>query len=532
MPALGTLIPRMLVERGVDTVFGIPGVHTVEMYRGLPGSGLRHVTPRHEQGAGFAADGYWRATGRVAACFIITGPGMTNIATAMGQAYGDSVPMIVISSDNDEGDLARGLGHLHELKDQQAMIEGVAAWSRSVREAAGLAEALDDALDLFATGRPRPVHIQIPKDRLSAEVGDPPPPRPRAEPVAPARTEVEQAAAALNAAQRPLLILGGGAKALGSDAVKLAEALGAPVLSTSNARGLIPAGHPLDAGGMLFAPAQRALAKEADVVLAIGAEFGPTDWSWGGEDPVEFDGRLIRVDVDPLQLHRGASPADPIRSNAALFASALLPLIDRVPAAPRDLAACRASAEDPAVLETRISRHLPLIEAIWAAHPDALLVGDSAEPTYAAVVAAAPPGPRQWWTITGFGTLGYALPAALGAKLAKPEAPVVALAGDGGALYTIQELAAAAEARTPVALLIWNNDGYGEIRHWMRDGQIAPEGVDLSPIDFEALAKGFGARYARAPSIAAAVAAIGEASAGDGPMVIEMREGDDIKPPR
>ncbi|MEO1612725.1 MAG: thiamine pyrophosphate-binding protein, partial [Pseudomonadota bacterium] len=247
MAALGTLIPAMLMERGVDTVFGIPGVHTVEMYRGLPGSGLRHITPRHEQGAGFAADGYWRATGRVAACFIITGPGMTNIATAMGQAYGDSVPMIVISSDNDEGDLGRGLGHLHELKDQPALVEGVAAWSRQVRDAAGLAEALDDALDLFATDRPRPVHIQIPKDRLSAEVGDPPPPRPRAKPLAPAPKAVAEVAAALNGAARPLLILGGGAK--GVDAVSLAEALGAPVLSTSNARGLIPAGHPLDAGG-------------------------------------------------------------------------------------------------------------------------------------------------------------------------------------------------------------------------------------------------------------------------------------------
>ena len=175
------------------------------------------------------------------------------------------------------------------------------------------------------------------------------------------------------------------------------------------------------------------------------------------------------------------------------------------------------------MLETRISRHLPLIEAIWLAHPDALIIGDSAEPTYAAVCAANPPGPGQWWTITGFGTLGYALPAAIGANLAKPEAPVVAIAGDGGALYTIPELAAAVEAKAPVALLIWNNDGYGEIRHWMRDGQIAEEGVNLSPIDFAALAKGFGAAYVRAPGIAEAVAAIGAVTE---PTIIEMREGD------
>ena len=522
MPALGTLIPAMLAERGVDTVFGVPGVHTVEMYRGLPGSGIRHITPRHEQGAGFMADGYWRATGRVAACFIITGPGMTNIATAMGQAYGDSVPMIVISSDNDEGQAGRGLGHLHELKDQSALVEGVAAWSRQVRDAAGLAEALDDAMDLFETGRPRPVHIQIPKDRLSAEAGDAPAPRPRAARQAPDAAKVAEAARLLNAAERPLLVLGGGARRV-DDALRLAEALGAPVLSSSNARGLIPSGHALDAGGMLFAPAQRRLFSESDVILSLGSEFGPTDWSWGGEPSVELTGKLIRVDVYETHLCQTVTPTHPVRADAGLFAEALLPLITRAPAAPRDLTACRASALDPTVLETRISRHLPLIEAIWLAHPDALIIGDSAEPTYAAVCAANPPGPGQWWTITGFGTLGYALPAAIGANLAKPEAPVVAIAGDGGALYTIPELAAAVEAKAPVALLIWNNDGYGEIRHWMRDGQIAEEGVNLSPIDFAALAKGFGAAYVRAPGIAEAVAAIGAVTE---PTIIEMREGD------
>lgn len=524
MPALGTLIPRMLAERGVDMVFGIPGVHTVEMYRGLPGSGVRHVTPRHEQGAGFMADGYARATGRVAACFIITGPGMTNIATAMGQAYGDSTPMIVISSENDEGLIGRGLGLLHELKDQSALAAGVAAWSRQVRDAAGLAEALDDALDLFAAGRPRPVHIQIPKDRLSAEAGDPPPPRARAPRVAPDAASVEEAAALLNEAERPLIVLGGGARGLGPQAMLLAEALGAPVLSTSNASGLVPGDHPLFAGGTLFADAQRALARDSDATLALGAEFGPTEWSWSDEPPPAFGGPLVRVDLDQGQLLRGATATLPIVADAALFADALLPMIDRVPAAARDLSACRAARSG--ALEPRVARHLPLLDAIWAALPDAIVVGDSAEPTYAGVAAAEPPAARRWWTITGFGTLGYALPAAIGAKLGQPEAPVVALAGDGGALFTIQELAAAVEARLPIALLIWNNDGYGEIRAWMQDRGIAEEGVNLSPIDFASLARGFGAGYVRALGVDAAVSAITRVAAGDGPVVIEMREGD------
>ncbi|MEM7268481.1 MAG: thiamine pyrophosphate-binding protein, partial [Pseudomonadota bacterium] len=208
MPSLGSLIPAMLVERGIDTVFGIPGVHTVEMYRGLPGSGLRHITPRHEQGAGFMADGYARATGRPAACFIITGPGMTNIATAMGQAYGDSIPMVVISSVNAEADIGHGEGRLHEMKDQQALVSGVAAWSRTVRDGPGLAEALDDAMDLFASGRPRPVHIQIPIDRLTVETTAP---AMRARAAAPVATadQFAEAASLLNAASRPVLILGG-----------------------------------------------------------------------------------------------------------------------------------------------------------------------------------------------------------------------------------------------------------------------------------------------------------------------------------
>lgn len=524
MKTLGALIPQLLVERGIDTVFGIPGVHTVEMYRGLPGSGLRHVTPRHEQGAGFMADGHYRATGRVAACFIITGPGMTNIATAMGQAYGDSIPMIVISSVNAEGEIGRGLGCLHEMQDQSATIAGVAAWSRRVRDAGGLAAALDDALDLFAAGRPRPVHIEIPIDRLSASA-EAPPMRPRAAAKTPAPDDVAEAARMLNGAERPVLILGGGAVRLGPAAEALAEALGAPTLMTSNARGLLPPDHPLNAGGGLFAPPQRALLAESDAALALGCEFGPTDWSYFGEGDPVFGGALIRVDVDADQLRRGAAPTLPIEGDAEAFAAALSPRLSRAPAPTPDLSACRDAPRTAG--EDRVGRHIAVLDAIWAAHPDAIVVGDSAEPAYGGLIGARAPGPRQWFTTaTGFGTLGYALPAAMGAAIARPGAPVVALVGDGGALYTLPELAAAAEARLPVILLIWNNDGYGEIRHFMQDRQITPEGVNLSPVDFEALARGFGAAYGRAADAAEVAAAIGAAKVRRGPTVIEMREGE------
>ena len=168
MATCGEALVQMLEAYGVDTVFGIPGVHTVELYRGLPATRIRHVTPRHEQGAGFMADGYARVSGKPGVCFIITGPGMTNILTAMGQAYGDSIPMLVISSVNRTEQLGMGQGRLHELRSQQAVVAGVAAFSHTVLHPSQLPEVLARAFALFAAARPRPVHIEIPIDVITA----------------------------------------------------------------------------------------------------------------------------------------------------------------------------------------------------------------------------------------------------------------------------------------------------------------------------------------------------------------------------
>ncbi|MGB2891443.1 MAG: thiamine pyrophosphate-binding protein, partial [Albidovulum sp.] len=158
----GVYLTHLLRAYGVDMVFGIPGVHTIELYRGLAGSGIRHVTPRHEQGAGFMADGYARASGRPGVCFIISGPGMTNIVTAMGQAYADSVPMLVISTVNAHGRMGSGEGWLHELPNQQALVAGVAAFSRTVHRPEELATTLAQAFAVFDGARPRPVHVELP----------------------------------------------------------------------------------------------------------------------------------------------------------------------------------------------------------------------------------------------------------------------------------------------------------------------------------------------------------------------------------
>ncbi|NWE72956.1 hypothetical protein HX857_30035, partial [Pseudomonas gingeri] len=166
MATCGEVLVKLLEGYGVEQVFGIPGVHTVELYRGLASSSIEHVTPRHEQGAGFMADGYARTSGKPGVCFIITGPGMTNITTAMGQAYADSIPMLVISSVQSRNQLGGGRGKLHELPNQGTLVAGVAAFSHTLMSAAELPAVLARAFALFQAGRPRPVHIEIPLDVL------------------------------------------------------------------------------------------------------------------------------------------------------------------------------------------------------------------------------------------------------------------------------------------------------------------------------------------------------------------------------
>src|SRR4051812_40578696 len=175
MATCGEVLVRLLEAYGVDTVFGIPGVHTVELYRGLPATRIRHVTPRHEQGAGFMADGYARVSGKPGVCFIITGPGMTNIATAMAQAYADSIPMLVISAVNALGQIGSGEGWLHELQDQRQLVRQVSVFSHTLMTPAELPKVAARAFAIFAGSRPRPVHIELPLDIIPAAADKLPP---------------------------------------------------------------------------------------------------------------------------------------------------------------------------------------------------------------------------------------------------------------------------------------------------------------------------------------------------------------------
>ncbi len=523
----GEALVELLETFGIDTVFGIPGVHTVELYRGLPETRIRHITPRHEQGAGFMADGYARAGGRPAACFIITGPGMTNITTAMGQAYGDSVPMLVISSVNATKDLGLGEGRLHELPSQQKLISGVTAFSHTLTRPEDLTGVLERAFARFEAARPRPVHIELPLDVITSKAtGLTLKTRPRFEKPSPDETQIVRAASLLRKAERPLVVLGGGAQDAAEEARELVKRLGVPAVTTINGKGILAPEDPLNLGSTLPQPPVLEALTHADVALAVGTELGETD-TLLFRRRLEIRGKLVRLDIDPEQLNRNAKAEVGIVSDAK---AALKALADALPATggSRRTETARAAAMREALdaLLTDVQRvHQRVMGALDAALPGAIIVGDSTQLIYNANLFYQPKSPRSYFnSSTGYGTLGYALPASLGAKLATPGRPVVAIIGDGGLMFTVGELATAVELKLPVAILVWNNRGYGEIKRHMAERGIPQIGVDIYTPDLLAVAAAFGCHTARADTLDQLKELLAETPNASGPTVIEVEE--------
>ncbi len=528
MRTVGVFLVELLARYGVDTIFGIPGVHTAELYRGLGAGPIRHVTPRHEQGAGFMADGYARVSGKPGVCFVITGPGLTNVLTAMGQAYADSIPMLVISAVNARGAMGSGDGHLHEVSDQRRMASAVAAFSHTIADPAELPQVIARAFAVFAAARPRPVHIEIPLDLIVASsegLALPEHPPAIARPVPPAQA-LATAASWLAGARAPLIFAGGGATRAAPALRRLAERLDAPVVMTINARGLLPPGHPLGVSVSPSFGAVRALAAEADVVLAAGTEMGPTDYDGYATGKMDRPRRLIRLDIDAEQAMRNFVPDLALIGDAA---ATLGLLADRLegPAARHDGAgrAARTQAAGLAELEPGMRRDIAFLETMRATVPDAVIVGDSTRQVYAGDLGFAAAGPGSWFNAaTGFGALGYGLPAAIGAALARPGRPVICLVGDGGLQFTLAELGSAEEAGAKVIVVLLNNSGYGEIKSYMRGKGIAPVGVDLFTPDFQALARAYSWHAERLDSAEGLGPALHAAVARPGPSLIEWRD--------
>ena len=524
MTTVGIRLVEGLADRGVDVVFGIPGVHTLELYRGLAAAGdrIRHVTPRHEQGAGFMADGYARVSGKPGVAFVITGPGLTNTLTAMAQARADSVPMLVISGLGRSDTLGKGLGRLHELPDQGAMVKTL-CHSETVTDPRKLGEVLDRAFAAMTGGRPGPAHIQISTNMMGQPCPPLPPPAASGAAVPLPLGRLRSIAAALNGAEKVVILAGGGVRGAETALQRLAESLDAPVVLTANARGAMH-GHRLCVPASPSLTSVRTLISHADQVLAIGTEIGPTDYDVYARGGVPDLSGMIRIDICAEQLARHPAKM-PIKADAGAMMTALLPMT--LPANRAGTARAEttreAAREELASLSDPMPAQLEMVEAIRDAMPGAIIVGDSTQPVYAANLYYDHDRPGGWFNAaTGYGALGYAPGAAVGAALAAPGVPVVCLIGDGGLQFSPGELRTALDEKLPITFIVWNNSGFREIADAMRQAKVPVLGCDPSPLDMKYFAMACDLPFASVPQDPGELAEI-LAAPLDGPRLLEVQ---------
>lgn len=520
----GEALVGLLEAYGIKTIFGIPGVHNVEMYRALPRSGITHILPRHEQGAGFMADGYARATGKPGVCFTITGPGLLNILTPLGQAWSDSSPVLVISSALDIAWSAQGRGRLHEMQNQRGAAASITGQAITAYTPADVRDAIAAALGTLASQRPRPAYVEIPLDLLSMPCGAGWQARALPGRAQPAGADLDRAAALLAGARNPVLVFGGGACHAAEAARALTDRLGAIALTTVAGKGIVPASHPLSLGSRLAQEGVKDILRKADVILAAGSELSETDF-WDLE--FNLQNRLIRIDIDPASLTRPHAAEVATLGDAA---AALSGIRNRLPAADTGELSARNAARVRDYLAAELRREDDLrgllrrvLETIRSALPqETVVVSDMTQIAYAANEIFPMDVAQSWIHPVGFGTLGFALPAAIGAKAGRPDAPVVALAGDYGFQYTINELGTAAELGQALPILLWNNDALGQIRDDMVMKGIQPNAVTLKNPDFQALARAYHCHAEKPATREDLARAIATAFKADRPTLIEM----------
>jgi thiamine pyrophosphate-dependent acetolactate synthase large subunit-like protein len=501
----GDVLVAALRALGVEVAFGLPGVHNLAAWKAFPSSGVRLVGVRHEQTAGYAADGYARATGRLGVALTTTGPGAANVVAATGEAWSCHSPLLVLATDIPTTVRRPGQyrGVLHETTDQ-------ASFFRPVTKACVRVESVDELYEqVVLAGRAalqaprRPVYVEVPTDLLSA-VAPAPVAMPELVPLVLQVLHVDDAVAALSQAQRPLIWAGGGATASGAgrELAALALRLGAPVLTSYGGRGLLPPAHPCAVPLPPHDPAVGALWDAADVVLVVGSDLDAMN-TQGFRQPQPPT--LVTVDlVEPVNY-----PPDVfVRADAR---EALQRLVAELGDGAADRWWDAPTGRPP----------MPFLDALEAALPeDAVVVADMCVPGYWYGGYGRVRSARGLSYPVGWGTLGFGFPASLGAALS--DRPTVALVGDGGFLFACGDLATAAQERLPVTVVLVDDGGYGMLRYdFVNDGE-APVGTELEPPDFVALARAFRIP-AREVTVDELTAAVAEGVASGAPNLLVLK---------
>lgn len=527
----GVALIKALEAHGVRTTFGIPGVHTLDAYDALYDSDhIATILPRHEQGAGYMADGAYRATGKPGVALIVTGPGVTNVVTAAGEAFADSSRIVIIATNLERKYLDTLEGNLHEMKDQMGVMRPVTKWAHRVMSAKEIPGAVAEAFRQVQTGRGRPVYLEIPIDVMAEEVEIDELPVGEGERTAPNPEQVAEAADLIAAANRVFIFAGGGCD---DDEVspllrELAHELGAPVCTSLMGKGAIPEDddYAVGAFGYRWSPESpiASLMKGADLTIAIGTGLGVRTTAQG---TMPLPTPLIHIDIDPHEIGRRYPTAVGIVADAALTLKALLEAV-RAGKRPKErwsveeIRAVREANFQPA--NERAERYVAYLRALREATPrDAIVTCDMTMMCYEAVRYFPVYEPRTFTFPRGFGTLGSSLPTALGAKIARPDRKVVSLNGDGGFQFTMQELGAAAHHRIPVTIVIFNDSTHTAVKVAQREAYPGRYiDVDLVNPDYVKLAGAYGITAVRAESPAALSEALASALQREEPVLIDV----------
>ena len=524
MPTMtgGQALMRSLYLEGVRVIFGLPGVqlyHALDALNDVPG--IRFITTRHEQATTYMADGYARAGGGVGTALMVPGPGLLNASAGLSTAYSASSPVLVVCGQIERDLIGMDRGMLHEVNDQQDAIRPITKYVERIMTPEAAPGAVHEAFRQLTTGRPRPVEIEMPPETMadSASVslmeaeGYP---RTSAPP-----ERVAEAARLLREARHPLIWAGGGviASEASADLVRLAERLQAPVITTAEGKGAISDRHPLALGSLRLR--NDPVAKDEpnfDIILSVGTRMAFPAWL-GGQ-------KVVQIDIDPEELGRNwdntyGVAGDARTVMAQIDAELSSTMTEERPSFAADAAALRAHRAATAL---RPEPQESLLAAVRAAVPeDGILVSGMTQMGYYARAFWPTYEPRTFITSSYSGNLGYAYPTALGAKVAQPDRPVVALCGDGGFLFNSQELATAVQHGINVVAVVFNDNAFGNV---LRDqvnrfeGRVV--GAELHNPDFVKLAEAYGARGMRLQGPEALESAIREALTVDAPSLIEV----------
>jgi len=518
----GEALVKQLYHEGIRVVFGLPGVQLYGVMAALREEPrIRFIQTRHEQATSYMADGYARAGGGVGTALVVPGPGLLNAMSGLSTAYSASSPVLMISGQVPRDSIGKDVGLLHEVNDQQECIRPVTKWRRRVLQVADVPAAVREAVIQLRSGRPRPVEIEMPPETMEDEglVELLPPVEVR--PQVPSGRDLDRAVEALLAARRPLIYAGGGVHLSGAHEAlgQVAEHLQAGVAQSAEGKGAVSDHNSLSLGAALWREsALRAHVQEADVVLAVGSRLAQVTFKPGT--------RIVQIDADEQEIGRNHKDTLGLVGDARATLEALLERL-RAAAAPRTSRKAEHEAlRARTAAENTMEPNASIIKSLRAGAPEnTILVAGMTQIGYYSRPFWPVYEPRTYLSSSYSGNLGYAYPVALGAKVARPDRPVVSVSGDGGFLFNAQELSTAARHRINVVAVVFNDSSYGNVARDLDESWGGQYGAELQNPDFMKLADAFGVAGLRAKAPTEVGRLVREAIELDRPALVEVPVG-------